>query len=1820
MKRSLLGALAAAFFVLCGGWALAQEPMFLSPGADYPGNDLKTVKNTSLAACIAACTGEPQCKAFTFNTRAKWCFLKSAEAPLASIPEGIAGRIGAPTPAAGAGAASDLAFIAVDQKSASERFVTALRAMPPPENKDIESLKAELQGAIAAQDLQGASDLAKGVITLGADDYEDWRMLALALAAVQPQDPTYRAQLATDGLSAAIAAYKRSKEPTSRGEALGILGAALLRTRNFMPAIESFKLAASTFPAPSLQASADDAVRKYGFRVLDYTVDTEAAEPRICIKFSEVLKKGRVDYLPFVTVDGQAPKAVSARDAELCIEGVARGERHEIVVREGVPSDVAEPSREPAKLSIYVRDRSPTVRFTGQNYILPAKGRQGVPVVSVNASEVAADLYWIPERGLAGFVKGTQFLSQLTNYDAGQIAQDQGEKIWSGVLAVESRPNQEVTTSLPIGEALKDRKPGVYVLVAQPKDVKIDDWSSRATQWLVVSDIGVTSFSNRSGLHVFVRSLSNAKPAEGIEIALVARNNQVLGTAMSDAMGHAVFEGGLMRGDGGSAPGIVTVRSADGDYGFLDLGRPSFDLADRGVSGRDAPGPIDVFLFAERGIYRPGQTVHLTALARDDRARAIEGLPLTIVATRPDGVEYHRAVSNDSGLGGYNTGLVLAETAMRGTWQIAAYTDPKKDPLTTLRILVDDFVPDRIEFDLKSQAKTLKLDEPTEATVDARFLYGAPASGLSLEGELVLTPTRGLEAYPGYQFGMLEKDTPTGRTELSDLPETDENGNAVLAFQPGDIPQTTQPLSGLLSIRVVESGGRAVERQLRLPVDLSANAIGIKPLFEELSEGQPARFEAIAVAPGGKRVAMGSLKWELLKVNEDFQWYFANGGWTYESTDFTDRVASGEINVGADKPARIEAPTEWGRYRLVVETNDPLGPVSSVEFYSGWYFSKAQSDTPDVLQIALDKAAYKPGDVAKVKIVPRFAGTALITVVGEALIDMKAAEIGAGGSEVEFTVSEDWTPGTYVTATLYKPAGTGEDRMPARAVGVVHAPRDEAARTLQVALDAPAKITPRGTLTVPVSVGNIPAGESAYIAVAAVDVGVLNLTRYTPPDPDGWYFGKRKLAMELRDVYGQLIDGGLGAPGQIRSGGGDEADVAGLTMQGSPPLHEVVALYSGIVSAGSDGKTTVTFDIPEFNGTLRVMAAAWSKTALGDASSDVVVRDPVVVSESLPRILAPGDSTRLRLDIDNTDGPNGDYALSVVTSDGLNLSVPAKTVKLTKGKRVGLTLPLSAEAAGIATIDVKLTHKSGVAVEHRMALMVRAGQPPVSTRRIVSLKPGQALTVTDDMLAERVPGTASVTAALTRSGALDIPGILQALDRYPYGCTEQTTSRALPLLYLDEVAARSGLEGDTQVKARVQKAIYDVLANQSSEGAFGLWGPSSGDLWLDAFVTDFLTRAREKGFEVPEGPFEQAVANLQNIVGFTQNVEEKSADIAYALYVLARNKRASVGDLRFYAETKLDAFPSPMAKAQLGAALALYGDKERAAKALAAAFTALTGRKEEDWYRVDYGSNLRDGAALLALAAEADPSSALIPKLTAAVVTTQGKQRYTSTQEDAWMLMAARALLDSAEAPKIEVAGKSFEGDYVRKFTGADLDAAPARIVNRSDHPVDAVLTTTGVPASPDPAGGNGFSIERSYHTLTGEPADLTKIAQSDRIVVAIKVRQGNSWPSKILLTDLLPSGFEIDNPSLVSSASLANFDWLPQAPESAHLEFRDDRFAASLSRENGDNADVTFAYVVRAVTPGTFVHPPALVEDMYRPYLNARTASGTLSVAGPAQ
>ena len=301
------------------------------------------------------------------------------------------------------------------------------------------------------------------------------------------------------------------------------------------------------------------------------------------------------------------------------------------------------------------------------------------------------------------------------------------------------------------------------------------------------------------------------------------------------------------------------------------------------------------------------------------------------------------------------------------------------------------------------------------------------------------------------------------------------------------------------------------------------------------------------------------------------------------------------------------------------------------------------TETPDGLEVALDKATYAAGEVAKLKVSPRFAGELLVTVGSETLLTTVTATVPEGGATVDIPVGDNWGAGAYVTATLFRPGDAKESRMPARAIGVKWLAVDPGAKKLAVSLGTVAKTEPRQTLSIPVSVTGLPPATDAYVMVAAVDVGILNLTNYKAPDPEAWFFGQRQLGLELRDLYGRLIDGSLGATGKLRTGG----DGAQMATNGSPPTEKLVAFFSGPVQLDADGKATVNFDIPQFNGTVRVMTVAWTKDAVGHATSDVIVRDPIVVTASLPRFLTPGDKAEMRLDIANTDGPAGEYTLAL---------------------------------------------------------------------------------------------------------------------------------------------------------------------------------------------------------------------------------------------------------------------------------------------------------------------------------------------------------------------------------------------------------------------------------------------------------------------------------------------------------------------------------------------------------------------------------------------
>ncbi|AXS40224.1 alpha-2-macroglobulin family protein [Breoghania sp. L-A4] len=670
-----------------------------------------------------------------------------------------------------------------------------------------------------------------------------------------------------------------------------------------------------------------------------------------------------------------------------------------------------------------------------------------------------------------------------------------------------------------------------------------------------------------------------------------------------------------------------------------------------------------------------------------------------------------------------------------------------------------------------------------------------------------------------------------------------------------------------------------------------------------------------------------------------------------------------------------------------------------------------------------------------------------------------------------------------------------------------------------------------------------------------------------------------------------------------------------------------MALFSGIVRVGDDGAALVEFEVPDFNGTLRLMATAWSASGLGHAVSDVIVRDPVVMSVSLPKFLAPGDTSRMLVEIDNVDGPAGTYELVFEQTPEIVIGKAdtEHTVELAQKERRAIRIPIEGREVGDAEITLVLNGPLGGPSEavaaKSLALGVRDNQPDETERRIVNLPPAGSIHLTGSTVAGFRAGASRVSFSVTGAARIDVPGLLASLDRFPYGCSEQTTSRALPLLYLNQVALASGLDTDAAIRARVTKAISGVLANQSSGGGFGLWNSyGDNDLWLDAYVSDFLIRARGFDYDVPALAYDQALDNLANRIAYASDFSDGGEGIAYALYVLARAARVSIGDLRYFHDTKLEDFSTPMARAQLGAALALYGEQERARAAFGSAAEQLrTGMSETaDGYRSDYGSMLRDGAALVTLAAETKPAGVALDELVSLMGEAATNDRGYSTQEMAWMLLAANALTDSTADAKLALDGNVLSAPATRLYNGASLIAAPVRLTNQGETPVDVVTSVTGPPIRPGGPRGNGFTVMRDIYDLEGNPVDLAAIAQNTRVVVVLKVLALDDEAGRLLLVDRLPAGLEIDNPRLLRSGDVGALDWLALETETAHTEFRDDRFVAAFNRARGDARNASFAYLARAVTPGAYVHPPASVEDMYRPYRSAHTETGRVEVIGP--
>ena len=1498
---------------------------------------------------------------------------------------------------------------------------------------------------------------------------------------------------------------------------------------------------------------------------------------------------------------------------------------------------------------VHTGELDPAVGFASQGSVLPARESRGLPVVSINVPEVDVEFLRVSEKQLPKFFAEYQRGGRRGSWDLDSEYGDStplgklAEPVYLNRFVLGGKPNERVLTYLPIQDIRELQDPGLYFAVMKRTGKFAGEFE---TAFFTVSDIGLHTRAYKDKLFVHTASLQDGSATGSVELKVLDARGEAVLAGKTDGNGNALLNYTLDAGH-------VLVATRGKDVSMLPFNQPALDLSEFAVAGREQAW-FDVFAWSGRDLYRPGETVRISALLRDNDGRPVPapkqggGQPVFLRLKQPDGKVFRETRLQPGAQGYFSFEQAIPTEAPTGRWQVEFRTDPaSKEAVQGMTLRIEEFLPERMKLDLDAAQPVLKPGEALKLKATAAYLYGAPASGNRFTAKLaVAIEQHPLDQLPGYFFGDPTMELPKDAKDIIDttLPE-----NGVLQEDialPAEA-KPRSPIAAIVSGSVYETGGRTVNRTLKRVLWPANALVGIRPLFDD-KDGADANanagFEVVRVDAGGKPQPGKGLKATLVRELRDYHWnYDEDGGWDYDFTRRFENKDTRTLDVGAGA-SKIDFPVEWGEYRL--DVFDPAtGLTTRYPFRAGWSWddqNRGLDARPDKVKLALDRTGYKAGDTLKVTVTPPHAGKGLLMVESDRMLYVQAID-AKPGSTFSIPVTKDWERhDVYVTALVFRGGSAPSKITPARAVGVVHVPMDRRDRRVAVGLSVPKQMRPEQNLPVTVSVPEL-AGQLAHVTVSAVDVGILNITRFPVPDANAQFFAQRRFGVDAYDIYGRVIESFEGGSAKIRFGG--DMALSALPQAKRPTSRvQTVDLFSGPVKLDGKGNARVALKVPDFNGTLRVSALVYSDTRYGNRDRETVVRAPIVAEASLPRVLAPGDRSTVTLDVQNFTGKAGVFKVTVNGEGPLDIGEGSRTTDLAVDAKRTLTFPVTADE-GYTTAKVRVrVEGNGFKVDRRYDVPVRAGWPAVlrsRTQVLDSLTPVEMGAGFADGL---MPG--SVTARMTVSALPPIPfaSALKGALEYPYGCAEQTTSKGYAALELDDATAKMlGIDGlDAKKRRERMEGAFGRLASmQVSNGHFSMWGDDDYvNPGLTPYIAEFLLDAREGGFAVPDAVLQKALTRLNEdllaggaqFYGYDRRDHLKFANQAYAGYVLARVNRAPLGTLRALYDNERGKSLTGLPLVHLGIALSLQGDKTRGAKAIAEGF-ARTGDRPD--YLGDYGTKLRDDALMIALVHERKLAKPEFDRRAISLGRELDARRnsgwlWLSTQEQVALARLGKALM--VDQKKLVSGQWSIGGDAeavapVRLF-GRSVDHAALarglRFVPEGSPPLYASLDVAGIPRSAPAPDNRQIGIERRYYTTDGKEWKGGTLKEGEALIVRVGITANVAMPDA-LFTDLLPAGLEIENFNLGDAKPWAEVvvDGIAisdrgSAADVKHEEFRDDRYVAALKLDRGDTAKVF--YLVRAVTPGTYTVPPSLVEDMYRPDIRGvgKASPSTITVVQP--
>ena len=1358
-------------------------------------------------------------------------------------------------------------------------------------------------------------------------------------------------------------------------------------------------------------------------------------------------------------------------------------------------------------------------------------------------------------------------------------------------------------------DQLPDFKGIYHVMIRSTDDYWISD-----SRFISLSDIGLVAREGADKMYVFTNSIKTAESIGNVDIMIYAANNQLIGSGSTNKDGVAEIK--YSKKDySGFKPAMIIARTSE-DFNYLPFNSTRVNTSRFEVGGkRNNPTGLDVFIYGERDIYRPGEKINYSVILRNREWQTPGEIPLKLIMLLPNGKElktFRKTINEEGSLEG---SIDIATSAITGSYTLEVYTS-NDILLGSQNFMVEEFVPDRIRVNAVPDKKSLKVGEEVNVNISAMNFFGPPAADRKYEVEMqVRQKYFAPDKFSAFNFSSANRKNFTDQKVLEGT--TDGNGNAIYSFTVPDTYADQGVLQATFYVTVFDETGRPVSQNSTIDIYTQDVFYGIR--FDGYNYhplNQPVKFTFAAVNKDGNAV---NAQGEVHVIKHEYKTVLSRSGsyFRYESQKEEKLITEQTINVGANTSYSF-VPRSPGDYEVrLYRPGSNLYISQTFYSYGGWGYAENSSfevSREGNVDIELDKKSYFAGETVKALFKTPFSGRLLVTLESDKLISYHYLEVEKRTASLDLRMTGEHVPNIYLTATLIKPHEVSDIPLTV-AHGYQNITVEEKSRKIPVSITAKKQVRSKTTQEVTVK-----ATPGSYVTLAAVDNGVLQVSDYETPDPYGHFYQKRALQVTSYDLYPLLFPEVRARLSSTGGDGGPEMEKRVNPMQAK--RVKIVSYWSGITKANGSGEAKFKFSIPQFSGEVRLMAVAYKGNNFGSSESTMTVADPLVISTALPRFLSPGDTINVPVTLTNTTtkSANANAQLKVkgpfkiIGSSTQSISINSKSEQRAQFALVAdQTIGVGNISIEVNALGEKFSENIEISVRPASTLQKLTGSGTIAGGRSTSL----SMQTSDFM-----PGSIDYRLVLSRSPVVELGSHLSYLVQYPYGCTEQTVSSAFPQVYFGDIVDAMGFNESLKVNANanILEAIRKIKMRQLYNGAVTLWdGGGYEDWWTTIYATHFLLEAKKAGFDIESDLLEAMLSyistrlksreTIEYYYNRNQNKRIAPKEVAYGLFVLAAAGKPDVSSMNYYkSNTELLALDS---KYLLSAAFALAGDKRSFNSLLPSSFA---GEESVPQTGGSYYSDVRDEAIALYVLIEVDPSNAQIGSMARDVSTKLRNREYLSTQERAFSFLALGKLLRKSNASdvtaEIKVKGKTVGTlkNGIWKGDMKTLRSTDVEVVTKGAGQLYYYWESEGISVSGRYKEEDSYlKVRRKFFDRTGREITGNTFKQNDLVIIGITIERSYSGTvSNVVLTDLLPAGFEIENPR---TKEIPGMDWIKDGHTPTSLDVRDDRIHFFVDVHQPKQ---TYYYAVRVVSPGSFRMGPVSADAMYNgeyhSYHGART------------